>query len=287
MSDIGNSLRIRQMTSEDVATGMRFKTLAGWNQVEGDWQRFLALSPRGCFVAEIGGEPAGTVVTVTFDGVCGWVAMVLVPPERRRQGIGTAMLRHGIAHLQSTGVDTIKLDATPMGRQVYVPLGFRDEYGLERREGVGKACRWTSVREMRDTDLAEVFAFDTPRFGVCREDLLRYLYRDSGGLCGVYRGEGSAVQGFVMVRPGSNAYQIGPLAAVHERAGRSLFCWALDRLAGEPVFFDVPLENPQGTGLAEEFGFSVQRGFTRMFLGKDPYGGSPRQVYATSGPEKG
>ena len=287
MSDIGKSLRIRQMTSEDVATGMRFKTLAGWNQVEGDWQRFLALSPRGCFVAEIGGEPAGTVVTVTFDGVCGWVAMVLVPPERRRQGIGTAMLRHGIAHLQSTGVDTIKLDATPMGRQVYVPLGFRDEYGLERREGVGKACRWTSVREMRDTDLADVFAFDTPRFGVCREDLLRYLYRDSGGLCGVYRGEGSAVQGFVMVRPGSNAFQIGPLAAVHERAGRSLFCWALDRLAGEPVFFDVPLENPHGTGLAEEFGFSVQRGFTRMFLGKDPYGGSPRQVYATSGPEKG
>ena len=287
MSDIGKSLRIRQMTSEDVATGMRFKTLAGWNQVEADWQRFLALSPGGCFVAEIGGEPAGTVVTVTFDGVCGWVAMVLVPPERRRQGIGTAMLRHGIAHLQSSGVDTIKLDATPMGRQVYVPLGFRDEYGLERREGVGKACTWTSVREMRDTDLADVSAFDTPRFGVCREGLLRYLYRDSGGLCGVYRGAGSAVEGYVMVRPGSNAFQIGPLAAVHERAGRSLFCWALDRLAGEPVFFDVPLENPHGTGLAEEFGFSVQRGFTRMFLGKDPYGGSPRQVYATSGPEKG
>lgn len=287
MSDIGKRLRIRQMTSEDVATGMRFKALAGWNQVEGDWQRFLALSPRGCFVAEIGGEPAGTVVTVTFDGVCGWVAMVLVPPERRRQGIGTAMLRHGIAHLQSSGVDTIKLDATPMGRQVYVPLGFRDEYGLERREGVGKACRWTSVREMRDTDLADVFAFDTPRFGVCREDLLRYLYRDSGGLGGVYRGEGGAVEGYVMVRPGSSAFQIGPLAAVHERAGRSLFCWALDRLAGEPVFFDVPLENPHGTGLAEEFGFSVQRGFTRMFLGKDPYGGFPRQVYATSGPEKG
>lgn len=275
------------MTSEDVAIGMRFKTLAGWNQVEGDWQRFLALSPGGCFVAEIGSEPAGTVVTVTFDGVCGWVAMVLVPPERRRQGIGTAMLRHGIAHLQSSGVDTIKLDATPMGRQVYVPLGFRDEYGLERREGVGQACRWTSVRAMRGRDLKDVIAFDTPRFGVCREGLLRYLFSDSGGLCGVYRGEGSAVEGYVMVRPGSNAFQIGPLAAVHERAGRSLFCWALDRLAGKPVFFDVPLENPHGMGLAEEFGFSVQRGFTRMYLGGDPYGGFPRQVYATSGPEKG
>ena len=118
-----------------------------------------------------------------------------------------------------------------------------------------------------------MIAFDTPRFGVCREDLLKYLHRDSGGLCGVYPGAGGAVEGYVMVRPGSSAFQIGPLVAVHERAGRSLFRWALDGLAGESVFFDVPLENPDGTGLAEEFGFSVQRGFTRMYLGGDPYGG--------------
>ncbi len=287
MSDIEESLHIRPMTPPDVATGMRFKTLAGWNQVEPDWQRFLALSPDGCFVADIGNEPVGTVVTVTFGGVCGWVAMVLVPPTRRRQGIGTAMLRHGIAHLQASRVDTIKLDATPMGRQVYVPLGFRDEYGLQRREGVGQACRWTSVRAMRDTDLADVIAFDTPCYGVCRGDLLRFLYRDSGGLSGVFPQEGSAIEGYVMVRPGSGAFQIGPLVAAHERAGRALFCWALDRLAGEPVFFDVPLVNPDGTALAEEFGFSMQRGFTRMYLGREPYSGRPGQVYATSGPEKG
>ena len=287
MFTIEESLRVRPMTPADVAIGMRFKTLAGWNQVEQDWQRFLALSPHGCFVAEVGGEPAGTVVTVTFAGVCGWVAMVLVPPARRRQGIGTEMLRHGIAHLQANGVDTIKLDATPMGRRVYVPLGFRDEYGLQRREGVGRACGWSSVRAMRDGDLEDVMAFDTPRYGVCRENLLRFLYRDSGGMCGVFPGAGSGLEGYVMVRPGSGAFQIGPLVAAHERAGRALFCWALDRLAGEPVFFDVPLENPDGTALAEEFGFTVQRGFARMYLGEEPYGGSPRQVYATSGPEKG
>lgn len=287
VSNIEQSLHIRTMTAADVATGMRFKTLAGWNQVEEDWRRFLALSPDGCFVAEIGSEPAGTVVTVTFGGVCGWVAMVLVPPARRRQGIGTAMLRHGIAHLQASGVDTIKLDATPLGRNVYVPLGFRDEYALERREGVGRACRWTSVRAMRGADLADVIAFDTPLFGICRNDLLRHLYRDSGGLSGVFPGDGGGIEGYVMVRPGSNAFQIGPLVAASEQAGRALFCWALDRLAGEPVFFDVPLVNPDGKALAEEFGFCLQRGFTRMYLGREPFGGRPRHVYATSGPEKG
>ena len=280
-------LHIRPMTAADVATGMQFKSLAGWNQIGQDWQRFLSLSPGGCFVAEIDREPAGTVVTVTFGGVCGWVAMVLVPPARRRQGIGTAMLRHGIAHLQASGVDTIKLDATPMGRNVYLPLGFRDEYALERREGAGQACRWTSVRAMRDSDLEDVIAFDTPFYGICRDDLLRHLHRDSGGLCGIFPGNGRGIEGYVMVRPGSNAFQIGPLVAAHEPAGRGLFCWALDRLVGEPVFFDVPLVNSDGTALAEEFGFSVQRGFTRMYLGGEPFSGRPRQVYATSGPEKG
>ena len=168
-----------------------------------------------------------------------------------------------------------------------MPLGFRDEYALERREGVGQTCRWTAVRAMRGADLADVIAFDTPRFGVCRKGLLRHLHRDSGGLCGVYPGAGGVIEGYVMVRPGSNAFQIGPLVAAREEAGRALFCWALDRLAGEPVFFDVPLVNPDGTALAEEFGFSVQRGFMRMYLGSESYSGCPSLVYATSGPEKG
>lgn len=280
-------IRIRRMRRADVPTGMRFKAQAGWNQTEQDWERFLALSPQGCFVAEVGGEPVGTVVTVVFEGRCGWVAMVLVPPERRRCGIGTAMLHHGIAHLKLEGVAVVKLDATPTGRKVYLPLGFVDEYGLERREGQGQRCAWQGVRPMQAQDLGGVIALDTPAYGVNRGGLLRCLFRDSGGVCGVYPGLDGELLGYVMLRPGSDAYQIGPLVAQTEQAGRDLFCWALDQLAGAAVFFDVPLENRAGVALAEAHGFAVQRKFTRMYLGDDACGGEPAWVYATSGPEKG
>src|SRR4051794_33231462 len=49
-------IRIRHMTLADVPLGMRLKTAAGWNQVEADWLRMLALEPDGCFVAEWDGE---------------------------------------------------------------------------------------------------------------------------------------------------------------------------------------------------------------------------------------
>ena len=275
------------MRRADIPIGMRFKALAGWNQTEQDWERFLDLSPEGCFVAEVDGEPVGTVVTVTFEGRCGWVAMVLVPPEHRREGIGTAMLHHGIAHLQAEGVKAVKLDATPMGRTVYMELGFVDEYGLQRRKGRGRACLWDGVRPMEAKDLEGVVAFDTPVYGADRGRLLRSLFSDSGARCVVFPGAEGGFLGYAIVRPGSDAYQIGPLVAATEQAGRALFRWALDRLPGEPVFFDVPLVNPAGVALAEAHGFGIQREFVRMYLGEDPLGGEPAKVYATSGPEKG
>lgn len=280
-------IRIREMTAEDVDIGMKFKELAGWNQTGADWERFLAIAPGGCFVAEVEDEPVGTVVTVIFEDRCGWVAMVLVPPQHRRKGIGTAMLHHGIDYLKSSSVETIKLDATPMGREVYLPLGFVDEYGLERWEGKGQAFEVENVFAMSESDLSDVIALDTPVYGLSRAALVRRLFEDSNGVCGLVRNEDGEVQGYAMARPGSNAWQLGPVLANSRDAGEELIKWSLSRLADQPVFFDVPLVNQDGVAIAKACGFSVQRQFTRMYLGERPFAGQPSFVYATSGPEKG
>jgi hypothetical protein len=89
-----------------------------------------------------------------------------------------------------------------------------------------------------------------------------------------------------MVRPGSRAAFVGPIVARTEEAGVELFKWAMNRVAGGPVFFDIPLPNPVAVRLADEHGFAVQRPFTRMYRGVN-CPGDPAKVYATSGPEKG
>ncbi|MDF2959371.1 MAG: putative acetyltransferase, partial [Paenibacillus sp.] len=139
---------IRQLTEDDIPFAMELKNIAGWNQVEADWQGYLELEPEGCFLAEVNGRKAGTATAIRYGTKAGWIGMVLVHPDLRRYGIGKALLNRTIDYLKGLGVECIKLDATPMGKTVYVPLGFTDEYELERYQGVagltGIAVRGTA-----------------------------------------------------------------------------------------------------------------------------------------------
>jgi GNAT superfamily N-acetyltransferase len=128
-------LRIHALTVADIPAGMHLKKQAGWNQLEADWQRLLDLQPDGCFLAELDGARAGTVTTCRFGPVA-WVAMLLVDPVFRRRGIGRALMCHALDALDTRGVLSVRLDATPMGRPLYESLGFASEHahGARRRQ---------------------------------------------------------------------------------------------------------------------------------------------------------
>src|SRR5688500_8685777 len=66
-------ISIRPFIAADVPLGMRLKAQAGWNQTEADWRRMQGMQPDGCFVAELGGIAAGTVMTCIFGDVA-WIA---------------------------------------------------------------------------------------------------------------------------------------------------------------------------------------------------------------------
>ena len=126
------NLRIRVMTAGDIPAGMRLKDTAGWNQTQGDWERFLRASPEGCFVAEREGRVVGTAATIVYEGRFAWIGMVLVDPATRGQGIGTKLLEKTIEYLDGCGIPSLKLDATPQGKPIYQKLGFVSEYEIER-----------------------------------------------------------------------------------------------------------------------------------------------------------
>src|SRR5262245_55297348 len=103
------------MTPSDLPVVLRLRELVGWNQREADVRRILDLEPDGCFLAAVEGQPAGTATTCVFGPVA-WIAMVLVDPALRRRGIGTALMEHALAYLERRRVQTIRLDATPLGQ---------------------------------------------------------------------------------------------------------------------------------------------------------------------------
>jgi len=278
-------LSIRPMTLADVPFGMRLKDQAGWNQTEADWRRFLSLQPDGCFVAEMAGQPAGTVTTSVFDSVA-WIAMVLVDKASRGKGIGTRLVEYALEHLDARGVRSIRLDATALGRPIYEKLGFFPQYELARMEGTAwNVDRDAAVEPVSDDLLAAVAELDCRVSGTNRHRLIELLRRESSGRMWTAR-DSSGVVGYAAVREGSRAGQIGPAVSLSVDAGRDLVDAAVRECGGRPLFVDVPLDNAAAVHWAEAGGLAVQRNFTRMCRG-EPLLDHPELIWASSGPEKG
>jgi len=278
-------LSIRLMTADDLPFGMYLKDQAGWNQTAADWRRFLALEPTGCFLAEVDGQPAGTLTTCVFGSVA-WIAMVLVDEARRGQGIGSALMKHALAYLDEREVPTVRLDATALGRPLYEKLGFADEYLLTRFGGTPTALpAQEPLRPFTAEDLAAVAWLDRQIAGADREKLLYHLLLEHPEDARVLLRNGQA-GGYCALRPGTRARQIGPCMANVSHVGQRLLADALTRCAGQPVMIDVPDENAAAIALAQQAGLSAQRAFVRMYRGVLPVD-EVTGIWASSGPEKG
>ena len=206
----------RPLRTEDIPLAMELKELSGWNQTERDWRNFLSLRPGGCFAAICDDRVVGTVTTVDYGGTVSWVGMVLVHPDWRGRGIGTELL--GLALESLKACETVKLDATPLGKRVYEPLGFVSEWQLERwvrahgNKEVPTSSAALSLRKMTTEDLARVGTLDDLIFGSPRPGILAAWFRGAPQYAFLCERQGEMC-GYVLGRAGSRYEHIGPLVA--------------------------------------------------------------------------
>jgi GNAT superfamily N-acetyltransferase len=275
------------MTPNDIPGGVRLNTLAGWNQTEADWKRFLAASPNGCFVMEDGGKVVGTAATLSYEDRFAWIGMVLVDPAYRNRGIGTKLLQQTIEYLDDAGIPTLKLDATPLGKPLYEKLGFTSEYEIER---------WTSKRapEKRALDatrsasaqLYEIFAHDREVFGADRSALLRSLARQSPALT-LSVMSGTQLQGYAFGRHGLFADHLGPWMARDRDTAERMLMDFLQRSSRDTVVVDALKTNSVAGEILRSNGFTIARPLTRMYRGPNTFPGKPELLCAIVGPEFG
>lgn len=287
----GNELTIDLLTKEDIPFAMEVKNLAKWNQLSQDWDAYLEYEPNGCFLAKVDGEEAGTATTISYENKFGWVGMVLVHPSKRRLGIGTSLLEQCIEYLQQSGIDCVRLDATPMGREVYLKMGFVDEYELRRFQGSspvqkGDSQKYSDISPIISEDITKINEFDQDYFGASRPHVLNALLNRQSDLC-FYAQKDGKVTGYIMARSGYDAYQIGPWVADDAETAEKLLYTIFEQLPGETIFLDVPLINESGVKLMEKYNFTIQRELIRMHLGENKYPGKPQGIFAASSAEKG
>ncbi len=282
---------LRTMTASDIAAGMCLKEIAGWNQTEADWQRFLGASRQGCFVAEVDGKARGTATTIIFENRFAWIGMVLVDPAHRGRGIGTALLERAIAYLDEARVPCMKLDATPAGKPIYERLGFISEFEIERRilRRPAEACakqEFTAAETMPAPLFDRLLRADREAFGADRGALLQSLHQASPQFTdGLWNAGG--IEGYASGRQGSFADHLGPWIAKDEATARHLLGNFLAQSSRETIIADCPLVNSFARNVLQESGFTFSRPLTRMFRGKNEFPGRSELICGIMGPEFG
>jgi ribosomal protein S18 acetylase RimI-like enzyme len=278
----------RTMEMSDIPAGLALCRMAGWNQVGRDWELFLTLNREGCLVCvDNQGNVAGTVTTIQYGNHFSWIGMVLVDPAQRKKGIGFQLLTEALETLK--GQTTVKLDATPEGRHVYLKLDFQDEYPLSRMTGKISGSRrlpWSAAVPATAKDLAGIALFDEFVFGANRKHVLEWLFNGAPNLAFMVERD-DELQGFCFGRHGHNFTHIGPVVAQDFGVAASLLSCVLRNCLNKPVVLDVPEHNEPWLKLLKEFGFAEQRTFTRMYRGTNLWHGSPAKQFAILGPEFG
>ncbi len=187
------------------------------------------------------------------------------------------------------------LDATDAGRKVYLSIGFNDLYPisrLERKETTPDKTEHTdlppsiTLRQINETDLANLSIWDKQFFGADRSSLLSNLFHRNPHLAFLAEDNSKALLGFTMGRKGRNATQIGPVVSPDPQIATHLIQKLLIQ-CNESIFIDVPVHHGETHKWLTEIGFSCQRNFIRMGKGITTPFDQPNTIFAIAGPELG
>ena len=285
MSADAAPVRLREMTTGDIAAAHRLSREAGWNQTEAEWRLLLDLNPWRFVAATADGGVVGTGGAACYGTALAWVCMILVEPQWRGRGIGKRLVEDVLDRVGN--VARIGLDATPAGRPVYLRLGFEEVFTLRRM--AAPAAEVSPSRSDATTlsgtdDLEAVLEMDRELFGADRTAVLRWMFARSGGWC--VRGAGG-VAGYGFLREGQHSRHLGPVVASDVASAQAIVTAALAAGDGRPLLIDVPARAADWPGVLEGLGFREQRPLLRMFREGARPPGDPRLQWAILGPEFG
>jgi ribosomal protein S18 acetylase RimI-like enzyme len=155
------------------------------------------------------------------------IGLIGVDPNQHKQGIGHALMTHLIEKLDSDHCDLSFLDATEAGAKLYSKLGYQDygfAYRYTLRDYAPVAAQANPLlRPITEADLPALSAYDSPKFGSDRQQVLQALYAITTGRAWLASDEQGAITGYIFAQP----VAIGPFVANSATIADSLLGVAL------------------------------------------------------------
>lgn len=282
-------LDVRPIEAEHAEAVWPLSIEAGWNQTVADW-RFMLGAGRGFGLVGPDDRWQASALVLPLGQRLAWISMVLVTKDRRRGGAGTGLLKRCIADVREMGA-VAGLDATELGRPIYLPLGFHDLYSIRRwhlgaaRSAVARP-KGIEIRPATIADLSKLATYDRPLSGMERPTILAHLLLRQPGLAWIAQTPSGAITGYALGREGRIATSIGPVIADSETVALALIAKATTSAAG-PFIIDAPEAHRDIRAWIEGQGGQTPRAYMRMTLGDAKGLDDPSHVFALAGPELG
>ncbi len=213
------------------------------------------------YLAEVGGKVVGTGVATNYAKASGWLGLISVRPEYQRLGIGRSLTIWGMEKLQTIGISTLILTATPAGKPVYEKLGFRSQLDYVMYRGSSKQPPTSNprLRAQLPQDWEAVESLDYSATGERRASLLHDLQPGH-----VITTKDGIIAGYHMSTPWDGGR--GPSIADEPEAGRLLIDVARESPSAETII-GVPRDNTAAREYLDDSGFEETSRPTYMSFG--------------------
>jgi GNAT superfamily N-acetyltransferase len=264
-----DGLHLRVARPDDLSAVAELRESVGWASHDWALRAVLDAPHARCFVVtDATGRMVGVGSGIGY-GTLGVVGNMIVAPEHRRRGIGAAVLEAVLTFLDEQGCARLELSATDLGRPLYASYGFSPA-GEGTSAVVGRAAVEAERAAVNLADagpeaLAELVAFDAPRFGGDRTPLLAAMLADPARPLVVARQAGHMV-GWGWIRP--EAGRVGPLVADTPDVAMTLVAEAMRRMpAVATLRLTMPPGNRAGIDRLRRLGADLESWDGRMARG--------------------
>lgn len=250
----------QEFTEEDIAYLPALEP-EGWGDIRPRFDYFLRSDCCKPVKIEEDGRPVAVGASI-FHGDTVWLACIITHAEHRNKGLGAAITKHLIEHVDRNRYPTICLDATEFGYPVYLKQGFEVEgqYAHLRREDIlPKRQQSTNIQPFTENFRDAAYALDRMVSGEDRRGVMAEFLADAL----IYVGSNGDLQGVYLP-----SWSDGPIIAASDEAGFALIHL---RAAARPVAI-LPMGNTAALKYLHEAGYNMYRTSRRMILG-------PRRVW--------
>ena len=202
-------MKIRQLHFADLPFAWNCIQSVGWNGEDATALNTLyEYDADGCFLLEHQGVPAGICIAIKYAHSA-FIGDLIILDKFRGRGFGHALFQQAVDYLDSSGVQSIYLDAALKAVPIYQRCGFRTIDKSLRFAGKVRGQNTSQVRHMQASDLPAVIAGDRKYFGDDRSFFLQRLFERYPQYALVAESD-SKLSGFLFAHPGIDILTVGP-----------------------------------------------------------------------------